>query len=192
MRDRVCRRYLSQGFVVANVDYRPGIEESVEDAECALKWVSSNAERLEADPRRVVITGESAGAHLALLAAFQAPFPLAAVINFYGISDLMSLRDAEFVRRALRYERDDNAGVRLSPISYVHPGNPPTLSIHGTADATVPPEQTSTLTLRIRQSGGEAEEMWIAGGRHGFSESQLERAYDAVFDFLRRRRVIRS
>src|SRR5579871_3442213 len=59
MRDRVCRRYLSQGFVVANVDYRPGIEESVEDAECALKWVSSNAERLEADPRRVVITGES-------------------------------------------------------------------------------------------------------------------------------------
>ena len=38
----------------------------------------------------------------------------------------------------------------------------------------------------IRAAGGEAADLFIDGGGHGFTEAQLEMAYRAVFDFLTR------
>ncbi len=87
MRDRVCRRYLQNGFVVANVEYRLGaIAPAAEDAAGALRWFCRNASAYGADRNRIVVTGESAGAQLAMFAAFQSGVKIAAVVNFYGIA----------------------------------------------------------------------------------------------------------
>jgi len=62
--------------LVASVDYRMGPEHrfpaAVEDSFAALKWVHANAKELGADPDRLGVHGDSAGANLAAVVALMA------------------------------------------------------------------------------------------------------------------------
>ena len=62
--------------LVASVDYRMGPEHrfpaAVDDSFAALKWVHANAKRLGADPDRIGVHGDSAGANLAAVVALMA------------------------------------------------------------------------------------------------------------------------
>lgn len=61
--------FARRGFVVFNVSYRLApkhrFPSAIEDVCRAFSWVMKNAERFGADPTRVVLAGESAGANLA-------------------------------------------------------------------------------------------------------------------------------
>ena len=62
--------------LVASVDYRMGPEHrfpaAVKDSFAALKWVHANAKELGADPDRLGVHGDSAGANLAAVVALMA------------------------------------------------------------------------------------------------------------------------
>jgi acetyl esterase/lipase len=190
MVDRVCRRYLERGFAVANAEYRRGaVAIAVEDATLALRWFAAKAGHYGVDPKRITVTGESAGGHLALMAGFSEKERVAAVVNFYGITDLVTLSSEPFVRAALPAIDTQSAAKSLSPITHVRAGLPPVLSIHGDADLLVPVDQTRNLTRAIQEAGGDAFEAYIPGGKHGFDRNQQEEAYDAVFRFLEQRRI---
>src|SRR2546423_7293015 len=64
------------GALVASVDYRMGPEHkfpaAVEDSFAALEWVHANAAALCADPDRLGVHGDSAGANLAAVVALMA------------------------------------------------------------------------------------------------------------------------
>jgi acetyl esterase len=64
------------GALIASVDYRMGPEHkfpaAVYDSFAALQWVHENAERLAADPARIGVHGDSAGANLAAVVALLA------------------------------------------------------------------------------------------------------------------------
>ena len=62
--------YLEMGWNVVNVEYRLArvsqAPAAVEDCLCALRWVAANAKQHHIDVNRLVVTGDSAGGHLAL------------------------------------------------------------------------------------------------------------------------------
>ncbi len=65
--------YMQMGFAVVNVEYRMAktalAPAAVEDTLCALQWLGRNAKQFNLDLSKVVLTGGSAGGHLALATA---------------------------------------------------------------------------------------------------------------------------
>ncbi len=198
--ERVCGRYLRRGYVVVNADYRLAAEAQAPaaavDAMEAADWLRRNAGRLGVDPERLVATGESAGGHLALMAALApaeaglgAPTRFAAAVSFSGIADVADLLAGANARDFAAGWCGQGPGAveaarRLSPRTWVRPDAPPVIAVHADSDPVVPYGQASELISALRKNGGRAELVTIRSGGHGFEPSELEEAYRQVFVFL--------
>ena len=178
--------YLEMGMNVVNVEYRLAkiahAPAAVEDARCALRWVTSNAKKFGIDPSRLVMAGGSAGAHLALLAAMLpqsagydrlCPGPdnlkVAAVVSWYGVSDVTEGLDSGAAATWLGSNPDrEQLAKRISPLTYVRAGLPPMFLLHGDADPTVPYMQSVRLRDALKNAGVTAELLTFPGGSHGY------------------------
>jgi acetyl esterase len=95
--DRLCRRIARRsGWLLASLDYRRAPEHThpaaLEDAHVAYRWLLDNAERLEGDPSRLALVGESSGATTTacltlLLRDLGAPAPILQILA-YPITDM--------------------------------------------------------------------------------------------------------
>jgi acetyl esterase/lipase len=199
--------YLEMGFAVVNVTYRLArVSEApaaVEDCRCALRWVIRHAAEYGFDVNRIVAMGYSAGGHLALTTGMlpastdldrSCPgaevLKVAAIVNWYGIADVVDLLDGPNTRNyavqwlGSRLDRNDVAR-RVSPLTYVRRDVPPILTIHGDADPTVPYAHATRLQAALAQAGAASELVTIPGGKHGgFPAAQQIRAVEAVRSFL--------
>jgi acetyl esterase/lipase len=201
--------YLAMGMNVVNVEYRlarvASAPAAVEDCRCALRWVIQHAKEYGIDATRLVVSGGSAGGHLALTTGMVpasagldrlCPGPdnlkVAAIVNWYGISDVNELLDGPNMRAyavtwlGSALDRDQIA-KRVSPLTYVRAGLPPVLTIHGDADPTVPYTQSVRLHKALGDAGVPNELMTMAGGKHGFdccTATQRVQAYAKIRDFL--------
>ncbi len=199
--------WLERGWAVVNVQYRLGqvslAPAAVEDCLCALRWVIANAEDYNIDPDRIVVTGNSAGGHLALTTGMipassgldrQCPgsgeLSVAAIINWYGITDVGDLLDGENVKSyAVRWmgSMPDRFEIaeRVSPLTYVRVGLPPVLTIHGDADPVVPYQHAVRLHEELGQAGVSSELHTVPGGRHGgFSRDETIAIFETIDRFL--------
>lgn len=210
--------YLNMGFAVVNVEYRLGkvspAPAAVEDCLCALHWIGRNAKKYNFDLNKVVVTGDSAGGHLALTTSmipFSAGFEnecayeddenwagpwtdsrpkVAAVINWFGITDVADMLQGPNTRAyAVSWlgslpNREDLA-KRLSPLTYVRSGLPPILTIHGDADKIVPYSHAVRLHEALTKAGIRNQLFTIPGGGHGdFTGDQDVKAFEAIRTFL--------
>ena len=141
----------SAGYVVIAIDYRHApaahFPAQLDDVDAALAWVRDHAAEYDGDASNVVLMGRSAGAHLALIAAYT-PGPLAVrgVVSYYGPTDLVDAyrnppRPDPIHMRATQEtfiggtpDQMPKQYADASPLSYVHPGLPPTLLVYGARD----------------------------------------------------------
>lgn len=204
---QTCLRYVEKGFVCANVEYRltkvAAAPAAVADVLDAAHWLEENAEKYDVDTRRIVVTGDSAGGHLALMvgmtpktARLGPPARIAAVVNFYGVTDVVELlggpttRDYAVAWVPEQFGRRQLA-ERVSPMIYVRKGLPPILSIHGDADPTVPYDQSVKLTKALRDAGDDAELVRVPQGPHGFPKAKEDEIYEQdVWPFLKKHGVM--
>jgi acetyl esterase/lipase len=199
--------YFEMGWNVVNVEYRlarvslaPG---AVEDCLCALRWVIHNAKEYNIDTNRIVVTGNSAGGHLALTTGMipasagldrQCPGPedlkVAAIVNWYGITDVADLLDGPNMKTyAVTWlgslENRKEIAARVSPLTYVRAGQPPVLSIQGDADPTVPYTHSVRLHAALEKAGVPNQLITVPGGHHGnFTPEEYPKLYSEIRDFL--------
>ena len=151
---------------------------AIDDVRAATEFVRAHAAEYSIDPRRIVLIGESAGAHLVSMAALR-PNPagnVRAVVAFYSPSDLIDLvensgRIPAALRQAVKgspFEAILTAGLRdLSPRRWVTQDSPPFLLIHGTADMLVPIQQSVDMCAAFAASGAACELYRVDGAGHG-------------------------
>lgn len=178
------------------------------DVKRAIAWVRENIADYGGDPDFIAITGGSAGAHLASLAAltpndptFQPDFERAdttvqAVVPYYGVYDFT---DAEIMHELMlpflehfvlktRYSENPERFRAASPITYVHNQAPPFFVLHGEKDELVPSGQARAFCAALRDAGAATvAHAELANAHHAFDITPTVRsrlAAGAVADFL--------
>jgi acetyl esterase/lipase len=206
MVDTYCVPFLEHGFVVANVEYRLAkiatAPAAITDVLNAAKWFSDHASQYKVDPKKIVVMGNSAGGHLALMAG-MAPADtdlgpvtkLAAVVNFFGITDVGDqLGGAHRQDYAVAWVPEQNGRLdiarHVSPMTYVRKDVPPILTLHGDADPVVPYEHAVMLTNALKKVGAKAELITVGGGGHGFSPAQMNELWPQIFKFLKKQKML--
>lgn len=193
--------FMDMGFAVVNVEYRLAetslAPAAVEDCLCVLHWLGRHAKEYNLDLARVVVSGASAGGHLALTTAMiptaagfekecandddpsggAGPWPsrragVAAVIDWFGITDVNELIDGPQARAyAVTWvgNQANRAEIAksVSPLTYVRAGLPPILMIHGDRDTYVPYEQSVRLHEALDRAGVNNQLLTIGGKGHG-------------------------
>lgn len=202
----VLTRLAAAGFVVVSADYRLSGEArfpaQLEDVYRAFDWVATSGRAHGADPSRVLLWGDSAGGHLAALAATGGP-RVRGVVAWYPITDLLSIQaDAEAVggephntpdarQTALLGHLiwdDPAAASQASPVTHAGAASAPFFLAHGDADLLSPYEQSLRLRDRLLAAGKEVTLYTVEGAGHmwqGASDEQLHALLDATFAFLR-------
>jgi len=180
--------FAQRGYLCVSMNYRLSTEApypaAVDDVRAALAWVRDHASDYGGDGARIALVGQSAGAHLAMMAAYEdAPGAAApaCVVEFYGPADLAGLgaRNAKAVRRFLgaTYREDPPRYRAASPLTHMSPQAPPTLLIHGTVDDKVPVRQADALAKAIEGVGVPCVYERIEGWGHAMDRAQ------PVFDY---------
>jgi dipeptidyl aminopeptidase/acylaminoacyl peptidase len=117
---------------------------------------------------------------------------VAAIINWFGISDVNDLLEGPNLRPyavawfAGQSNRDEIAR-RVSPLTYVREGGPPTISIHGDADPAVPYTQSVRLHEALTKVKVPNQLVTVPKAGHGgFPREERIRIYAAICEFLAR------
>ena len=168
---------------------------NVRDCKNAVRWLRVNADKYGVDADHIGVIGGSAGGHLALMVAYTShvpflepasPYPLVSdrvqcVVDLYGITNLLTRRkpaddgtptDVTYDTQALMVKtrrEDPEAWMRGSPVYHVSKRNcPPTLILHGKADATVDYGQAVELARKLEEHGVEHQLILLEGIGHTF------------------------
>jgi acetyl esterase/lipase len=199
--------YFELRLAVVNVEYRLArvspAPAAVEDCRCALQWVIRHADEYRFDTSRIVVTGGSAGGHLALMTGMlpssagldrqcrsSGELRVAGIINWYGITDVADLLDGPNMRDyAVQWlgsmENRMEVAKRASPLTYVRPGLPPVLTIHGDSDRSVPYSHAVRLHRELDRAGVVNRLFTVIGGGHGgFSDQERVKIHEAIRGFL--------
>ncbi len=150
--------FASRGYVTVIPDYRTYPEVRfpafVKDTAAAIAWVRKNISRFGGDPSRIVLAGHSAGAHIAALLAYDDQYlrasgvPMASIAGLVGLAGPYYFDPQKYDSLRAIFEtakRPDEA----RPITFVMPGQPPSLLLHGTDDTTVWPKNSRELTAKL-------------------------------------------
>jgi acetyl esterase/lipase len=202
-------RVASAGFAVVCPDYRLSGEArfpaQLDDVHRALDWVTDKGAQHGIDPDRVLLWGDSAGGHLATLAAMRGAVrpAIRGVVAWYPVTDLLGIQaDADAIGGEPHNTADARETALLgglipdlpelasdaSPVSHVGAASAPFFLAHGTADLGVPFAQSVRLRDALLSVGAEVTLHAVEGVDHmwqGASDEQLGQLFDVTLQFLR-------
>jgi acetyl esterase/lipase len=188
-------RLAMRGWVCFTINYRLSpratFPDHVVDVKRAIAWVRAHAHEYGGDSDFIVISGGSAGGHLASLAALtpnhadlqpgfeSADTSVAACVSFYGIYDFTDRHGhwpnpglqrllERYVMKTKLAEAPDRFEA-ASPVSYVGPHAPAFLVVHGECDSLVPVAEARQFVDALRASTqAPCAYIEVPGAQHAF------------------------
>lgn len=183
----------------------------IHDCKAAIRWLRGNAEKYGIDPDKIAVAGGSAGGHLVAMLGTSGDVKelegtlgaytnqssrVSCVIDLFGPSDFSSITnspsqirhgDADSPESRLiggRMVDNPEAAKSVSPVTYVSADDPPFMIVHGTADMTVPFQQSEVLDAALAKAGVKTKPVFIAmkGAGHGFRSDELTRRMAQFYD----------
>jgi len=159
----------------------------LQDVKAAIRWMRASAGQLGIDPDRIVIEGNSAGAHLVLMAAGTPGIPefageggnagvseaVAAVIAFYPPTAFEGRHYGDRVHPLWGRPHAAEEAREASPLTYASATYPPTLLIHGNADQTVPSVDSTLMYEALHKAKAPVELHMYANQPHAFDADPL-------------------
>lgn len=177
------------GYVGFSINYvlakgKPVWPQNLYDCKTAVRWLRKNADRLNIDPNHVGVIGGSAGGHLAAMIGLTGPESgldpsgpygeyscrVQAAVDLYGPADLLTWfpnRPGVSMLPGTRAEKPELYRL-ASPGTHADKNDPPILILQGTADKTVPVEQSQSLADALKKAGVQHELIIIEGAPHSF------------------------
>lgn len=207
---RIPAQFAREGYVAISVNYRLTGEApwpaQIEDVKAAVRWLRAHAGDYQVDASRIGAYGNSAGAHLVSLLGLvkegdglegSGPYRehsslVQAVCASATPTDFLNWREPGVVpeRLASTLLAGPEGGLRdrarqASPITYARGDAPPFLLVHGTADRTVPLEQSTRFAEALREAGAEEVRYMIFDNEgHGVFGRQQLLTYPAMKAFF--------
>ena len=156
------RAFAARGFVAVVPDYRhvPAVRfpAFVQDGASAIRWTRDHIADYGGDPKRITLSGHSAGAYIAAMLALdgrylraigvdprivRAAAPLAGPYDFYPWDD----------PRAVAAFADWPRPAETQPITYARRDSPPLWLGYGDRDTVVKPRNSVNLAARLQALG---------------------------------------
>lgn len=163
---------------------------ALHDSKAAVRWVRANAKTYRINPEKIGAAGGSAGGHLVAMLGTTAGIKrfegdggnpgqssrVAAVAAFNPVLDFETLgkragaNASNAIARFLgaTYAENPRLWADASPITHASKDSAPFLFLHGTADTTVPYQQSLDMIERLKAAGVHAELFTAEGAAHGF------------------------
>lgn len=206
--ERYIEPYLKKGLNVVNLNYRlkRGLPMASSDLTNTLNFLQADNTSNELNLENVIVTGFSAGAHIATNAGLAQNNPeyqnrldkditITGIINFSGPVDGLDVVERIFtehpneqyqaVGKALfspeEYESKENLAV-FEPITYFDANDPPVFLWHGGQDDQIPPVTFERFVPLLRNN--KDFRIFIPEAKHSPTKEELEKAYIEVFRFL--------
>ena len=210
-------KLLSDGYAIASVDYRLSTEArfpaAIHDIKAAIRFLRGRGEQWRLPTKKILIAGDSAGAHLANLvgvsngnkdlegnvgADLQQSSDVQGIISFYGAANLTTILNQSTPHGlnvrvpALELFLGDlptnaPALARLaSPVFHVDRDDPPLLLLHGDQDPQMPVNQSLELFGAYQKVKAPVQLEIVPGAAHGGGAFYDSERLATVKQFLRR------
>jgi acetyl esterase len=164
------------------------------DARAAIRWLQDHAAELGIDPQRIVVSGSSAGGHLALWTAITATPPgsdPAEAPRFKPVALLLMWPAADFTLFSAQQDRFGGHAMECSATQHLDAQMPPSLLLHGDKDPTVPYQSSVILHEKLVASGNTCEFITMPGCGHGTTLPEWkEKLPGIVQQFLREQHLL--
>jgi dipeptidyl aminopeptidase/acylaminoacyl peptidase len=168
----------------------------LKDVVACKKWLIAQA---HVDPAKVVVMGGSYGGYMALAAATFTPNEFAALVDYFGVSDLKTLVESfppywasasSFIYQKFGNPKDP-ADAKYqhdrSPVHFADRIVKPLLVVQGDRDARVKKDQSDRIVAELKRRKVPVHYLILADEGHGFSKTEnLLAAFAATDRFLDR------
>jgi len=190
--------FSKKGYVIAIVEYRYSeiapFPAQIKDMKTAIRFMMEHAKDYNADIEKMVIAGDSSGAHTAVMTEMtkdlqefsdesleMGALPIKAVIDLFGPTDFSKMTTPQAPRDHTSADSTTgklfggksileipNLVQKANPIVYINEekARAPYLIIHGSSDPIVDPSQSDMLYEALNNSNKRVEMIKIPGAVH--------------------------
>tara|TARA_R110002049_G_scaffold4601_5_gene32622 strand:- start:864872 stop:866053 length:1182 start_codon:yes stop_codon:yes gene_type:complete len=214
----VFQKLLEHGFAVASVNYRlcrpdktVTMRDCVIDCKDAVRFLSKNHDKLNLDPTRFFVMGDSAGGHIAQMLLLSSPesltgdktlsgerYTMLAGVSWYGPCDFEKINlfnhddradfNDRFAARILGTDSDPASKLaryrEMSPVNYLSKDSRPLLMIQGDKDTTIPVKHAYYMSQKAESVHAPVETMIIKNAGHNWRkvDNDITPSRDAIIE----------